>query len=785
MADTCYDTVWEAVSAVEGATFWQRYLETNGYNRIMDDEEYRGTVFVVLDSGLTTCNVSEIQQWPQSDCGQRIREYLSFFASDAGNSLLMYHWLPGETVSSIDDRFDGYPTLVQDALSPLQTDDPSGTRMRFTGNETVALLPNTTANEGRLGGYMNATIVDEKNVCDESTGHVYVLDRPLYPSTLPLANSTGLPPLSNYCDDTIFNFMVDNEYIQLTAILAVGSYALPIMYPLTDPGTNITLFAPKFDTREDLQGLGLVAQDNDDLKDQVTLYFLASMLEGGYCPSDFGGDGLVLNTIAGDAANASLPIFVQQDRRNPNKVNIQLMFGNANVSTYTADYLGKVCHSTVYRISSLLQPWKSTADSDYVNGVPFDSLEDLPRVSSQEDLFGVPESCALHSSSNSLSGGAIAGIVVGSCSFLVICVLGVWALRRARFSCRIPNRGKRQVRSSFESNLQTSSTDEEQYSGENEGLILKQSEISIDKDPTTGEKIVLGRGRFGKVYRGTLLGSEPVAVKCVRETALDSEATLSTTIPLSFQNDGISFGNMTKDQILKEIGLLKSCRSQYIVSFTGAMFCDHEVRLVTELMPSGDLWHALGHNDNPRKVSWYENGIFIAMDVAAGLNYLHEKKRVIHLDLKSSNILLRNSQRDSPNKHSQYTGAFQAKISDVGLSRFLPVSHEYLSSANPGGTWNWCAPEVILNAKCTPAVDMYSYGVVLWEICTGETPVRGCMREVRVPEECPQEVAELIKSCLSSQYSGNDIKRPSAGEALGLLQSILHQDESAVHTTQK
>lgn len=48
-----------------------------------------------------------------------------------------------------------------------------------------------------------------------------------------------------------------------------------------------------------------------------------------------------------------------------------------------------------------------------------------------------------------------------------------------------------------------------------------------------------------------------------------------------------------------------------------------------------------------------------------------------------------------------------------------------------GGTVNWCAPETILGQPCTVQSDMFSYGVVLWELATGEAPVRGSMRPVR------------------------------------------------------
>lgn len=318
-------------------------------------------------------------------------------------------------------------------------------------------------------------------------------------------------------------------------------------------------------------------------------------------------------------------------------------------------------------------------------------------------------------------------------------------------------------------------------------LILTDSEVSIDTDPETGTQVVLGRGRFGKVLRGTMLGVEPVAIKCIRGDELQrGGASGSPSSPTEGQQDAkalspeavismSSLGIMSNDQVLREIALLKSCHSQYIVSFMGAMFLPREIRLVTELLPAGDLWHALGRGSQPRSVTWYRGGIFVAMDVLAGLKYLHEKKRVIHLDLKSSNILLRESHtvEGVSCPPGGYEVTHRAKISDVGLSKLLPLSREYIDDLQSGGTWNWCAPEVILCTKCTPAADMFSFGVVLWEICTGEIPVRGRMRDVLCPSECPVEVSDLIHACLDGTGDRLPGDRPTASQTFETLQKLL------------
>lgn len=112
-------------------------------------------------------------------------------------------------------------------------------------------------------------------------------------------------------------------------------------------------------------------------------------------------------------------------------------------------------------------------------------------------------------------------------------------------------------------------------------------------------------------------------------------------------------------------------------------------------------------------------------------------RRVAHLDLKSSNVLI--------------AADGTAKISDVGLAAL--ISRSYLSQMAPAGTWAWVAPEVILGGRVTHKADIFSFGVVLWEIITLERPAwRGNLRDIRCahisPPWQPRSDVRTASQCL-------------------------------------
>ena len=265
---------------------------------------------------------------------------------------------------------------------------------------------------------------------------------------------------------------------------------------------------------------------------------------------------------------------------------------------------------------------------------------------------------------------------------------------------------------------------------------------------------LLGKGGFGAVYEGVYNG-KPVAVKQL--SAHLSEDALNELK----REAGIMFQlGLTSEHIVK---VIKIC-------------LESPYSLVMELMPKGSLYDVL-HNgqDLPWKIRFQ-----IALDAAAGLQDLHEHKPVIlHRDLKSLNILL-------------YGGGDQwgAKLGDFGLAK---VKHETgsQSSVAKGGTVLWLAPELFDDEpKITTASDIYSFGMVLWELVTRALPYAKWRSDVagiriaqgkkeEIPSNCPPELKKIIESCWETLPT----KRPTAVQVVERLKPLVTTGEQKQPST--
>ncbi|CAH1454630.1 unnamed protein product [Lactuca virosa] len=262
-------------------------------------------------------------------------------------------------------------------------------------------------------------------------------------------------------------------------------------------------------------------------------------------------------------------------------------------------------------------------------------------------------------------------------------------------------------------------------------------EISWE-DLITREQI--GQGSCGTVYRALWYGSD-VAIKLFVYQEYPEE------LIVSFK---------------QEVSLMKKLRHPNILLFMGAVTSTPHLCIVTEFLPRGSLFRVLQRNTT--RLDW-KRRLHMAMDIARGMNYLHHcNPPIIHRDLKSSNLLVDKN--------------WTVKVGDFGLSRIK--HHTYLKTKSGKGTPQWMAPEILRNDQADEKSDVYSYGVVLWEITTEKTPwddlnpmqVIGAVgfmnRRLEIPKDVDPLWASLIQSCWCSEPQS----RPTFQEILDKLKDL-------------
>ena len=171
----------------------------------------------------------------------------------------------------------------------------------------------------------------------------------------------------------------------------------------------------------------------------------------------------------------------------------------------------------------------------------------------------------------------------------------------------------------------------------------------------------------------------------------------------------------------KELTLLSTLRHPQVVSFIGASSPEWSATplekycIISEFMPGGSLFERIhgGGAGGGAGGGWLgcvgaRQLHSAARDTACGMAFLHSKG-FIHRDLKSRNLL------------TDDATTFRVKVADFGLSRLRKSTMEDPSSTL-SGTPAWMAPELMRGVKYGPAVDVYAYGMVLFEIISGEVP---------------------------------------------------------------
>ena len=273
-----------------------------------------------------------------------------------------------------------------------------------------------------------------------------------------------------------------------------------------------------------------------------------------------------------------------------------------------------------------------------------------------------------------------------------------------------------------------------------------QVAVDLTIDPSQillGERI--GIGSFGEVHRALWRGTE-VAVK-------------------RFLDQDISKNLL--DDVTFEVDIMRRLRHPNVILLMGAVTVPGNLSIVTEFLHRGSLFKLLHREQSPALKAALDNRrrMRMVMDVIRGMHYLHSfEPMIVHRDLKSPNLLVDKS--------------FVVKVCDFGLSRMK--RNTYLSSKTNAGTPEWMAPEVLRNDDSDEKADIYSFGVILWELATMQEPWSGLNpmqvvgavgfagKQLEIPADMDEVIAKMCRDC----WKTNPRERPSFEDLATEMRSV-------------
>ncbi|XP_059646473.1 cysteine-rich receptor-like protein kinase 10 isoform X2 [Cornus florida] len=240
----------------------------------------------------------------------------------------------------------------------------------------------------------------------------------------------------------------------------------------------------------------------------------------------------------------------------------------------------------------------------------------------------------------------------------------------------------------------------------------------------------IGQGGFGQVYKGSLRDGQDIAVKRLSKTSAQGAT--------EFKN---------------EVVVVAKLQHRNLARLLGFCLTEEEKILIYEYICNKSLDYFLFDPEKQRQLDWSRRYNIIE-GIARGMLYLHEDSqlRIIHRDLKASNILL--------------DGEMNPKISDFGMAKIFGVDQSQGNTRRIAGTFGYMPPEYVMHGKFSVKSDVFSFGVLVLEIISGRK--NGYFHQSSSGESLPSYAwkqwrngtpLELMDSTLKNSYSSNEVVR--------------------------
>uniref|UniRef100_A0A8C1GJM8 receptor protein-tyrosine kinase n=1 Tax=Cyprinus carpio TaxID=7962 RepID=A0A8C1GJM8_CYPCA len=440
-----------------------------------------------------------------------------------------------------------------------------------------------------------------------------------------------------------------------------------------------------------------------------------------------------------DSSSTSLSLqWSVSHRSKPVATRYELMYrkkeiANGKVTTYTVLVLEK----NSVQISDL------SPSTVYLFKVQALSPEGNPGSYSLEQEFSTLPQGEQSQNVSVILGAAIGG---GVMLFIVVVVL---LLRKRRRNSHT-RQGPEDTYFSSPDQLKPLKTYVDPHTYEDPNTAVLKFASEIHPSHVTKQKVI-GAGEFGEVYRGILKAPGR------KETAV----AIKTLKP--------GYTEKQRQDFLGEASIMGQFSHQNIIRLEGVVTKFKHAMIVTEYMENGALDKYLKDHDGEMP-SFQLVGML--RGIAAGMKYLSDMSYV-HRDLAARNILVNSN--------------LECKVSDFGLSRVLEDEPEGTYTTSGGKIpIRWTAPEAIAYRKFTSASDVWSFGIVMWEVMAfGERPywdmsnheVMKAINEafrLPAPMDCPSAVYQLMLQCWLQDRS----KRPRFGDIVSILDKLLKSPDS-------